>query len=109
MHSRLRSVALSKNIGAQYTNPVRDNASGRYGLVWQAHLARVFTGRTPAAFSTAIQYPNKAVATAPSQFIDFGGQHEIALGETIDLMCPNPDLGRPPSKADIRMMPLLFS
>ncbi len=82
MHSRLRSVALSKNIGVQYTNPVRDK-----------HLDE---GKAPGG------------ARQTSNFIDFGGQHEIALGQTIDLMRPNLDLRRPPSKADIRMMPLLF-
>jgi hypothetical protein len=44
----------------------------------------------------------------PLQFIDFGSQHEIALGEAINLMGPNRDLCLAPAEADIGMMPLLF-
>src|ERR1700692_759969 len=82
MRSRLRSVALSKNIDPQYTNPARKQCIP--------------------------QSQSSNPTTARLQFIDFRRQNEIALGQTVDLMRPNRDLRFAPAKANIRMMSLLL-
>src|SRR6266478_6141830 len=82
MRSRLRSVALSKNIGPQYTNPPRDNASRR--------------AKAPSPHQRGLQ------------FVDFRRQHKIALGQPVDLMRPNRHLCLAPTEADIGVMPLLL-
>ncbi|MDX6382666.1 MAG: hypothetical protein QOK48_239 [Blastocatellia bacterium] len=40
------------------------------------------------------------------QFVDFGGQNEIALGKPVDLMSEDSDFSLAPTKADIGMMAL---
>ena len=42
------------------------------------------------------------------QFVDLGGEDEVALREAIDLVCPDRDLGVSPSKTNIRMMSLFL-
>ena len=43
-----------------------------------------------------------------SQLVNFRGQDEITLGESIDLVRPNCYLGTAPTKTDVRMMALFF-
>jgi hypothetical protein len=43
-----------------------------------------------------------------SELVDFGRQDEVALGEPIDFVGPDCDLGPTPTKADIGMMTLFF-
>ena len=40
--------------------------------------------------------------------VDFGGQNEVALRQTIDLVGPDRDLHFSPGEKEIWMMPLLF-
>ena len=43
------------------------------------------------------------------EFVDFSGEDEVAFSQSIDLMCPDRDLGVTPTKTNIGMMSLLFS
>jgi hypothetical protein len=40
--------------------------------------------------------------------VDFGGQDEIALRQTVNFVRPGRDLDFSPAKEDVRMVPLLF-
>ena len=42
------------------------------------------------------------------EFVDLGGQNEIALRQTVDLVCPGGDLDFSPSKEDVWVVPLLL-
>jgi hypothetical protein len=42
------------------------------------------------------------------QPVDFGGEHEIAFGQPIDLVSENCNLYPAPGEQEVRVMPLLF-
>ena len=42
------------------------------------------------------------------QLVDLGGEDEVALGETVDFVCPNGDLGLSPGEDNVRVMALFF-
>ena len=42
------------------------------------------------------------------EFVDLGGQNEIALRQTVDLVCPGGDLDSSPGKEDVWVVPLLL-
>ena len=42
------------------------------------------------------------------QVVDLGGQDEVALRKTVDLVCLEPDLDFSPREVDVGMMSLLF-
>jgi hypothetical protein len=43
------------------------------------------------------------------EFVDLGGQNEVALRQTVDLMRPGRDLDSSPGKEDVWVMPLPLS
>src|SRR6185437_7135538 len=50
-----------------------------------------------------------SLVRAGLEFVDLRGQDEVTLGQSIDLVCPDRDLGVAPAKTNVRMMSLLFS
>ena len=46
--------------------------------------------------------------TSTLQFIDFGGEDEIAFGEAVDLVGPRGDYGFAPAEQNVWMMALRF-
>jgi hypothetical protein len=45
---------------------------------------------------------------AALQLIDFGGEDEVAFGQSVDFVCPGGDLCLPPDQKNVGMMSFLF-
>ena len=58
------------------------------------------------SFQRVVRFGQMARSLGFVELVDFGGQDEIALCQTVNFVRPGRDLDFPPAKEDVRVVPL---